>query len=489
MTRERKLVRKDSLKEGNLKKTRARRERQSKARLTADRIAAARNDLLPDLQVRSVDIALLEMPAHETRKVTDERVETFVQLIARYGFVQPILVKGVKLIDGVARLAAARKLRLGQVPAIDVQHLSDAEVRTLRLALNRSQDGAEWDIDELKLEFLELIELEVDLSDTGFTLAEQDIILLDDGDGDERVSEEPEEPTGDPVSQLGDIWLLGGHRVICGNALEEAVHNALLDGDKAAAVVTDPPYNVAIKGNVSGLGKKVHEEFVMASGELDDTGWQTFLDTLMVRLCASTASGAVLYVLMDWRSTHRVQSAGLAAGLNLINKVIWFKESGGMGSLYRSSYEEIPVFCNGKTPRVNNVALGKYGRDRMNTWVMPGANRRGSSANEMLHLHATPKPVELCVDAILDVTNSGDLVLDAFLGSGTTLIAAEKTGRVCRGIELDPKFVDVSIVRWQEFSGDEAVLEATGESFSQVRERRSQETPDGDAEPEGGQPA
>jgi len=479
MNNEQKLNDSDRLKSAKLQKTRRRRERQAQSRRTAEHIATARNDLLPTLCVSYVEIAQLESLAHRTRKVLPERVDKLVPQMARYGFVQPILRAGAKVIDGETRLEAARKLGLTHVPAIDVQHLSETEVRTLRLALNRTQDGAEWDIDELKLEFLELIELEVDLSDTGFTLVEQDIILLDDEDG-ETKGEEPAEPIGDPVSQLGDIWVMDEHRVICGNALEQAIYDALIGDELAHAVLTDPPYNVAIQGNVSGLGKKVHDEFVMGSGEMDGSQWQTFLDTLLARLSASTALGGVLFVFMDFRSLHRVYQAGFASGLSLINLVVWFKEAGGMGSLYRSSHEEVVVFCNGKTPRVNNVKLGENGRYRMNTWVAPGANRSGSSANSMLHLHATPKPVELCVDAILDVTNRGEIVLDAFLGSGTTLIAAEKAGRRCRGIELNPLFVDVSVRRWEEHTGREAILKATGESFSAVCERRARENIAGD---------
>jgi hypothetical protein len=220
------------------------------------------------------------------------------------------------------------------------------------------------------------------------------------------------------------------------------------------------------------MGKKVHDEFVMASGELNPAEWQAFLDQLMVHLKARMFDGAVAFVFMDWRSIARLYMAGLAAGLNIINLIVWYKETGGMGSLYRSSHELLPVFCNGTRPRVNNVALGRHGRDRTNTWVAPSANRLGSSANEMLDSHATPKPTELCIDAILDVTNRGEIVLDAFLGSGTTLIAAEMAGRQCRGIELDPKFVDVTIRRWEELTGGKAVLVETGETFGEVGARR-----------------
>lgn len=210
----------------------------------------------------------------------------------------------------------------------------------------------------------------------------------------------------------------------------------------------------------------------MASGEMNDAEWQAFLDKVLESLSAPLVEGGVAFVFMDWRSIHRLYAAGFAAGLNLINLIVWHKQAGGMGGCYRSAHELIAVFCKGKTPRINNIELGRHGRNRTNVWMIAGANQRGSSANAMLEFHATPKPVELCVDALLDVTERGDTVLDLFLGSGTTLIAAEKTGRSCCGIEIDAGFADVVIHRWEQLTGREAVLAETGESFAQVRTSR-----------------
>ncbi|NTZ42155.1 site-specific DNA-methyltransferase [Altererythrobacter sp. SALINAS58] len=316
---------------------------------------------------------------------------------------------------------------------------------------------------------------DLDLSSIGFSDQERDIILLDDVKAvpETGADDQVDDPPRDPVSCIGDIWKMDEHRVICGDALEAATYEALLLDGQAQAVLTDPPYNVKIQGNVSGLGKKVHDEFAMASGELNEQEWQAFLDKVLTRLNENVVSGAVLFLFMDWRSIHRVYAAGFAAKLKLVNLAVWYKQSGAMGALYRSAHELVAVFCKGEKPRVNNVELGRHGRDRQNVWLAPGANRKGSSANEMLASHATPKPVELCVDAILDVTARGDMILDAFLGSGTTLIAADKTGRSCRGIELEPGFVDVSVQRWQRLTGGEAVLVETGETFSEVAARRS----------------
>lgn len=471
---ERRISRDKDFKAQKLEKTRARRQRLDGQRRIADRAGGTRrNDLLPDLEIRPVPIGSLRGAQRKVRKLDPEHVERLVLSIGQFGFTVPILISGDEVLDGYSRLAAARALGLERVPAIDCRHLDPVEARTLRLAVNRLAEKGSWDIDQLRIEMVELIELEVDLDGTGFTLEEQDIILLDPLDEDAGV-EEAEElvPPERPVSRRGDVWILGEHRVVCGNALDPETYGVLLQGAKAQAVLTDPPYNVKIKGNVSGLGKKVHDEFVMASGELDELQWQQFLDSMMVRLRASIDEGAVVFAFMDWRSIGRLVAAAEAAGLNIINMVVWYKQSGGMGGLYRSAHELIGVFCNGERPATNNVALGKHGRDRTNVWSVPGANRRGSSASEMLHLHATPKPVELCVDALLDVTNQGDVVLDAFLGSGTTLVAAEQCGRRCYGIELDPRFVDVTLQRWTALTGKNPILAETEETFADVALRR-----------------
>jgi len=475
------------LKKAKLTKTRARREAQARQQQAAEmRNGSRRNDLLPDLKLATYRISELRPPKRRTRKDDPEQIARVARSISEYGFVQPILVREGQVLDGWIRLQAGRKLGFEQVPVIDCSHLSEAEARALSLAINRIGERGEWDLDELRIEFLELIDLDVDLDATGFTLEEQDIILLDPlEEGEEALGgDELGDVPANPVTRIGDIWELGDHKIICGNALEEATYEALLEEERCHAVLTDPPYNVEIGGNVSGLGKKVHDEFVMASGEMSGSEFQAFLDKFLLLVTFWLVAGAVLFVFMDWRSIHRVYAAGGAAKLKLINLVVWSKESGGMGGLYRSAHELIAVLCKGAKPRVNNVELGKHGRNRSNVWVAPGANRRGSSANEMLGEHATPKPVELCVDALLDVTQRGDIVLDAFLGSGTTLIAAQKTGRRCRGIELEPGFVDVCVKRWEKLTGDRATLADTGEIFADVEARRKSENTD--AKDEGG---
>jgi len=477
MGTKRRLEHDQAFKSQKLAKTAKRRRRLDAGRQISERADCnRRNDLLPELRLQHIALSGLRPSPHRSRRSTVEHVGRLMASISDLGFTVPILVRETEIIDGHVRVEAATRLGLGHVPAIEVSHLSPAEIRKLRLTLNRTAEMGEWDLDQLRVEIADLIDLDVDLSSTGFSVQELDIILLDEDDGDSgEVDDQLPDVVGPPVTRTGDLWLLGDHRIICGNALGSDVHAMLLDGRVVHLVLTDPPYNVSIPGNVSGLGKNKHADFAMASGEMNDAQWQGFLDGTLTQLAAPLIEGGIIFVFMDWRSMHRVYAAGLAAGLNLVNLVVWYKEAGAMGALYRSAHELIATFCKGKVPRTNNVELGRHGRNRTNVWAVAGANRRGSSANEMLAFHATPKPVELCVDAILDVSQRGDTVLDIFLGSGTTLIAAEKTGRACCGIEIEPRFVDVVIRRWEQLTGKQAVLAATGETFALVSRIREQE--------------
>jgi len=466
-----KRLKEGSLKRAKLDKTGGRRKALASRREVAE--VARRNDPLPDLSLQMVALDDLREIPNKVRKLRQDHVEEISRSIGAHGFCDPILISGNLIIDGNARVAAARQLGLAEVPAIQCQHLSQTEIRTLRLATNRIAEKGEWDLDELKVEFEELIEVGADLELTGFSLEETDIILADSIDPENSPAADDREPKLPVVTQLGDIWLMGDHRVICGSALEPSVFDMLMEGGQADAVSVDPPFNVKIKGNVSGLGKTVHDEFAMASGEMAREEFREFLLQPIKLQSSHLREGSVLFIFMDWRSIGLLIEVGEAAGLTLINLAVWYKQSGGMGALYRSSHELIAVFCKGDRPHTNNVALGKNGRDRQNVWCAPGANRPGSSANAMLKHHATPKPVELICDAILDVTSRGEVVIDSFLGSGTTLIAAEKTGRICRGIELEPRFVDVSVRRWEEFTGKRAVLASTGDSFAEVSAKRA----------------
>lgn len=457
------------------KKTRRRRQ-DRKARTDVQRLIgkAGRNDLIPGLNTELIELDTLKPAKRQTRKILPAHLEQVIRCIQVFGIVVPLIIDaGNRIIDGHVVAEAARQLGIAKVWCVRLEHLSEDECRLLRLALNRTAETGEWDIEELRIEFLAIEEAGLDLSASGFTGPELDVLLLGDetGDTDEDIPE-PEEAS---VSKTGDLWQLGPHLLLCGDALEAASYDRLLAGTAAHAIFSDSPYNIEIEGKVSGLGKHKHKDFIMGCGEMSDAEFRTFLATWLGHCQNACDPGSVIYACMDWRQQHLLRLAGEDADLSHINTAVWDKGAGGMGALYRSAHELILVFCKGKSPRTNNVQLGKHGRDRTNVWAYPGANRPGNSAAEALHLHATPKPVELVEDALLDVTNRGDIVLDPFMGSGTTIIAAERCGRLARGLELDPRFVDVAIRRWQNFTGEAAVHIETGMTFAELAENADPE--------------
>ena len=275
---------------------------------------------------------------------------------------------------------------------------------------------------------------------------------------------------GPAVTRPGDIWRIGSHRLICGNSTRSETYQALLGEQRAQLVFTDPPYNVPISGHVGGLGAVQHREFAMASGEMSPAEFTAFLQTVFGHLAAYSVDGSIHFQCMDWRHLQEMLAAGTAAYSDLKNLCVWAKNNGGMGSLYRSQHELVFVFKSGTAPHINNVELGKHGRYRTNVWSYAGVNSFGGDRDD-LSLHPTVKPVAMVADAIRDCSHRKAIVLDAFVGSGTTLIAAEKTGRRGYGIEIDPAYCDVTICRLHAVCGLDAVLEATGQRFAEVEAR------------------
>jgi hypothetical protein len=302
---------------------------------------------------------------------------------------------------------------------------------------------------------------EIDLRIEGLT--------VDPESEDDPADAVPTIASAPPVSQAGDLWLLGRHRIYCGSALEPCAYAALMEGQQAAMVFTDPPYNVPIDGHASGLGAVHHRDFVMASGEMSKAEFTTFLTGACGLLAAHSIDGAMHFICMDWRHMGELLAAGEAAYSELKNVCVWAKHNAGMGSLYRSQHELVFVFKHGRGSHRNNVQLGQYGRHRSNVWNYPSPNSfgRGSDEGNLLALHPTVKPVALVADAIRDCSGRSEIVLDAFLGSGTTIMAAERTGRRCYGLEIDPIYVDTIIRRWQAFTGDEARHAQTGCRFNE----------------------
>ena len=352
------------------------------------------------------------------------------------------------------------------VPTVRLSHLSDDEKRAYILADNRLAEKAGWDNEILAIELQGLVDIGFDVLLTGFEPAEVDIII--EGIGDESEQPEnlvPDEPSGPAVSQLGDVWMLGKHILVCGDSTDAATYKLLMDDDQAEFVFTDPPYNVKIDGHVSGLGRVKHREFAMASGEMSEGQFTTFLSSVYALLCKYSTDGSIHQICMDWRHMREMLAAGDASYSELKNVCIWNKTNAGMGTFYRSKHEMVFVWKNGTAPHINTFELGQYGRHRTNVWDYDGVNTMRAGRLDELAMHPTVKPVVMVTDAIKDCSKRGSLVLDPFCGSGTILIAAEKTGRRARAIELDPRYVDVAIRRWEQYTGKIAGLSTHGRDF------------------------
>jgi DNA modification methylase len=453
------------------RKGRSRREGQQRMALASG--APRRNDRLPRLELAYVPIEELRPSARKLRKLDPAHVREVASSISLLGFCDPILIGlGNELIDGETRFEAAKQLGLDRIPCVRIEHLSPDEQRVLRLAANRLAEKGQWDLDALKIEFEDLTLLDAPIEIAGFSPAEIDHVIL--GDATEGLEQGPLEPeTPIAVARIGDIFQLGPHRLICGDATDPAVLAQLLKGDAPGRLIlTDEPYNVKIAGNVTG---GPHREFAMASGEMTDAEFLAFNGAWMASVLPYLCDGGILGTFIDWRGLPTVHSAASKLGLVSLNLIVWTKTNAGMGSLYRSQHELLPLFKKGTGSHVNNVELGKRGRWRSNVWTYPGASSLGSDARRGLKDHPTVKPTAMLEDALLDLTNRGDIVIDPFLGSGSTLIAAEKTKRVCRGVELDPLYVDVIVRRYEAATGNLAVLAETGEAFELVGTRRARE--------------
>jgi DNA modification methylase len=410
------------------------------------------------------------------RRHAKKQVRQIAESIRTFGFVAPILIdRDGNVIAGHGRLAACRPLGITEVPTLCLDHLTPTQARAFMIADNRLAEIAIWD-DRLlaeQLKELSLIGLDFNIEVIGFEMGEIDLRIasLDDlPEPDDLADMVPAVPAGLPLSKIGDLWFLGRHRILCGNALDAADFAALMGEERAAMVFTDPPYNVPIDGHASGLGAVHHRPFPMASGEMSRAEFTAFLGQACRNLAAFSVDGSLHYVCMDWRHLEELMTGGREVYAALKNVCVWVKTSPGMGSFYRSQHEFVVVFGHGRAGHRNNVQLGRFGRNRSNVWNYPGANSfaRGGEEGNLLALHPTVKPVALVADAILDGSARGAIVLDAFLGSGTTVIAAERTGRRCCGLELDPAYVDTIVRRWQALTGGSARHAASDRCFDDL---------------------
>ncbi len=434
-----------------------------------------------ELIVQMRRISEIEPYGANARTHTEKQIGQLATSIKTFGFNCPVLVDAHdQLIAGHGRLLAAQQLGWVEVPTIALEHLTPAQVKAYRIADNRLTDLSAWN-DQLlaqELQFLQAADLDFDLTAIGFELPEIDLRIQSLTVGDEEPLVEADEKAP-VVSRLGDVWVLGRHRIICGDALDPDTYNALLETAKAALVITDLPFNRSITKDLSHNGRTQHDEFAMASGEMSPAEFTQFLTQATALMREASVDGALLYQFMDWRGMGEILAAGQANRLELKNLVVWNKGCGGMGSFYRSQHELVFVFKAGHGKHTNNIQLGRFGRNRTNVWDYAGANSFGRSSSEgnLLALHPTVKPVPLIADAILDASERGDIVLDPFLGSGTMVIAAEHTGRRGYGIELDPRYVDTAVRRWQCLTGLHATHTTTGERFDEVSDRSLQQQP------------
>jgi DNA modification methylase len=421
-------------------------------------------------------ISELKPYPRNARTHSRKQVKQIAAAITEFGFTNPVLIdEGDQIIAGHGRVEAAKLLGLAEVPTVQIAHLSATQKRAYILADNRLAEKAGWDQEVLAIELQGLQADGFEVVVTGFEAPEVDVILdaaantKSDRHDDDNI---PIPVAGPAVAQAGDLWLLGPHRVFCGNAVENDSYDTVLDGAKASLIFTDPPYNVSIDGNVGGNGQIHHRNFAMGCGEMTSPAFISFLTNTFQHLAAHSLDGSIHYTCMDWRHMQEMLAAGYAVYSELKNLCIWNKSNGGMGTFYRSKHELVFVWKSGTAPHLNNFELGQHGRNRTNVWDYAGVNTFRSERMDELQMHPTVKPVALVADAIKDCSKQGDIVLDPFSGSGTILIAAERTGRKARALELDPTYVDVAIRRWEKLTGKSATL-STGETFEEITEQRT----------------
>ncbi len=429
------------------------------------------------LSISYLPLSSLQLDPQNPRIHEKKQIRQLAESIKTFGFNVPVLVDShSRVIAGHGRVRACQLLEMAEVPTIRLEHLSEQQAKAFLIADNRLTENADWNKQLLGAQLKILAEAEIDFSleITGFEVGEIDLFienaaLANNGKVD-PADAIPEYSGKTQVSRAGDCWVLKRHRVLCGDARDVSSFSRLMERRRAEMVFTDPPYNDPIDGYVTGFGRIHHPEFSVASSEMSVAEFNAFLRNILEQLSRNSAKGTLHFIFMDWRHTEELLSAAHAVYSELKNICVWVKENAGQGSLYRSQHELIFIFKNGKKAHRNNIQLGQYGRHRTNVWSYRRVNSLSRSTDEgnLSNVHPTIKPVELVADAILDCTARNDIVLDPFLGSGTTLIAAQRTGRVCYGMELEPNYVDTTVRRWQSFTGENAVQESTGRTFNEI---------------------
>lgn len=415
--------------------------------------------------LQMVDIESIILRSKSLRKHSKKQLQKLKNAINKVGYVNPILLdEKYNILAGELRLFAAKELGFTQIPAIILENLTPEEIEAIRILDNRIAEDGEWNFENLKDEIEKLMKFDITFEDLGFDTVDYDEIFLIKNSGENKVHDTDKEDeswldVNIPTKvKTGDLWRLGDHFIFCGDSLNDKSFEILMQGELAQIVVTDPPYNCKIKGHVCGLGKTQHEEFAMASGEMTDSEFAEFISKFMQNLVKFSCDGSLSYIFMDWVGVNLLLTQGKKHYSELKNIAVWNKKVGGMGAMYRSQHEMVPIFKNGKAKHQNHIQLGKNGRYRTNVWDYSGVRATNPTSLELLKLHPTVKPVAMLHDILLDSSSKNDIVLDCFGGSGSTLLAAERCKRRARLIEINPRYVDVSIYRWEKETGKTAKM-------------------------------
>ena len=433
---------------------------------------------MSELEIVYRPLEQLKPYARNARVHSKAQVRQLAKSMKQFGFTAPLIIdEDCSVLAGHGRLEAAKLNKLAQIPCVRLSELSAADKRAYRLADNKLAQNSSFDMELVAAELGELVEEEYDVTAAGFEVVEVDILLAEAEASSPKPSKADRLPElGAPdgaISRRGDLWLLGRHRLLCGDARDAEGLGRLMQGEEAAMAFLDPPYNRSVVNDLSRRGAVQHEEFAMAAGEMSRGEFTTFLQNGLTAAAGVLKDGAIAYVCMDWRHMLELQMAGEAAGAALMNLCVWNKSNGGQGQFYRSKHELIYVWKFGDAPHTNNFKLGETGRPRSNVWTVAGSNSFGQNRLKELHGHPTPKPVELIADAILDVSQRGELILDSYAGSGSTLIAAQKSGRSARLVEYEPSSCDLIIRRFQAFTGKTVTHADSGQTFEDVQQFRS----------------
>jgi DNA modification methylase len=418
-----------------------------------------------DRKVAHLPIRDLRPNPNNARTHSRQQIEQIARSIDQFGFTNPVLIDGSnQILAGHGRVEAAKLLGVERVPTLRIEYLTDAEKRAYVIADNKLAEKAGWSDEILKIELQELINLDFEVELTGFSPGEIDALLdTQHSDGEDADDICPECDPSHVVTQTGDCWRAGPHLLLCGDARDQVSYKQLMAGEKAAYAITDPPYNIKIDGNAAGHGRVHYREFAFASGEMSQAEFTAFLGDVFRNIRHHTAQGAICAAFIDWRHMPEMLDAGRKNFFELKNLCVWVKPSGGLGSFYRSRHELVFLWKCSRGKHLNNFELGQYGRSRTNVWEYSAGSVKAASARGD---HPTPKPVGLIADAVRDCSRRGDLILDPFCGSGTILLAAERTERAARAIEIDSRYCDLAIRRWQARTGQSAIHVASGTSFA-----------------------